>query len=102
MQLIFQMQQLANDQEYLIICNHSEEINKLVADIARQNYTAPREGFIMDNLQSVMELSDNYNSLIMDKLVCTIPTRLNAMEGSTVLAATSLLGRKTHFFILRN
>ena len=58
MQLIFQMQQLANDQEYLIICNHSEEINKLVADIARQNYTAPREGFIMDNLQSVMELSD--------------------------------------------
>ena len=43
MQLIFQMQQLANDQEYLIICNHSEEINKLVADIARQNYTAPRE-----------------------------------------------------------
>lgn len=96
--LTLQMSQLANNQEYLNLCSNSKDVNKIVADISRCKYNTPEKVFCVSHLQSSLKISANSNPEIFERLIRTIPSQLNALSGSTVLAATSLLVSEDAFF----
>lgn len=97
-QLTLQMSQLANNQEYLNLCSNSKEVNKIVADISQCKYDIPEKVFCVSHLQSSLNMSDNLNPVIIERLVRAIPSQLNALSGSASLAASSLLVSEDAFF----
>lgn len=95
--LTLQMAQLANDREYINFCSHSENVNKIIADIAQYKYDKPKHIFSINHLLPSLNIPENLNPLITDKLIKTIPSRLNALNNSSLLAATSLLCAESVF-----
>ena len=93
LQLTQKMRQLANDQEYLNFCSHSKDVNKIVADIAQYQYDSPEKVFSASHL-----IAENSNPSINDRIVRSIPSQLNALNGAAALAATSLLVVDDAFF----
>ncbi len=95
LQLTQLMQQLANDSAYIAYATQAKGIKPLIASIRKQSYSHPRKVFVIRHLQTDkkdwLSQSSRTKPLIIDRLLRTIPTRLNAQSGSNVLATTSLL-----------
>lgn len=89
-----QMGKLANDQEYIKICSHAKDVNNIVANIAKHKYDVPKKIFSINQIS----FKSVDNSLIIDKLLRSIPLKINSLNGSTLLAATSLLVTEDAFF----
>ena len=90
-QLTLQMSQLANNQEYLNLCSNSKDVNKVVSDISQCKFNIPEKVFCISHLQSSLKMSAKSCPEIFEKLIRSIPSQLNALSGSALLAATSLL-----------
>lgn len=101
-QLIQQMSQLANNQEYIKLCSNSKDVNMIVADISQCKYDIPEKVFCVSHLQLSLKMSVNSNPVIVEKLIRSIPSQLNALSGSASLAATSLLASEDAFFYEMN
>lgn len=88
-----QMHHLASDEAYIKYCSHSEEINKRAADIARTDFSIPQKIFAISHLDSIQNLvpSGIPRALVTNRLLRSIPSRINAQSGSAVLATSSLL-----------
>lgn len=84
---------LASDEAYIKYCSHSEEINKRAADIARTDFSIPQKIFAISHLDSIQNLvpSGTSRTLLTNRLLRSIPSRINAQSGSAVLATSSLL-----------
>lgn len=93
LELIRQIQTLARDKKYIQYCSHSEEINRRIREIAQQDYTRPEKVFIIDHLQSIKNLLPDCEArqILANKLVLNLPSTITSQNGSTALAATSLL-----------
>ena len=101
-QLTLKMSQLSNNQEYLNLCSNSKEVNKIIADISQCKYDIPEKVFCVSHLQSSLKISDNSDSIIIERMVRSIPVQLSALNGSASLAATSLLVYEDAFFYEMN
>lgn len=97
--LTLQMSQLANNQEYLNLCSNSKDVNKVVSDISQCKFNIPEKVFCISHLQSSLKVSANSCPEIFEKLIRSIPAQLNALSGSALLAATSLLVSEDAFFM---
>lgn len=88
-----QMHRLASDEAYIKYCSHSDEINKRAADIAQTDFSTPQKIFVISHLDSIQNLvpSGTSRTLLTNRLLRSIPSQINALRGSIVLATSSLL-----------
>lgn len=96
LRLTQQMRQLANDSGYVAHAVHAGKIKALVEDIGKQEYSKPRKVFRITHLhmnmaKALLSQSGATKPLILDRIVRSIPSLLNAQGGADHLAATSLL-----------
>lgn len=96
LRLTLQMRQLANDSGYVAHAVHAGKIKALVEDIGKQEYSKPRKVFRITHLhmnmaKALLSQSGATKPLILDRIVRSIPSLLNAQGGADHLAATSLL-----------
>ena len=96
LRLTQQMRKLANDSGYVANAAHAGKIKALVADIGKQEYDHPQKIFCITHLhmnmaKTLLSQSGATKPLILDRIVRSIPTLLNAQSGADHLAATSLL-----------
>lgn len=96
LRLTQQMRQLANDSGYVAHAIHAGKIKALVEDIGKQEYSKPRKVFRITHLhmnmaKALLSQSGATKPLILDRIVRSIPSLLNAQGGADHLAATSLL-----------
>ena len=96
LRLTQQMRQLANDSGYVAHAVHAGKIKALVKDIGKQKYDHPQKIFRITHLhmnmaKALLSQSGATKPLILDRIVRSIPTLLNAQGGADHLAATSLL-----------
>lgn len=101
-QLTKQLHGLANDSDYIRYLSRSPKVNEQIDRIGNKDYTHPRKTFAISNLQGnltdLLSQSSYTKRLLIDRLIRSIPSRLNAQSGSDVLAATSLLTIDDVFF----
>lgn len=96
LRLTQQMRQLANDSGYVTHAVHAGKIKALVEDIGKQEYSKPRKVFRITHLhmnmaKALLSQSGATKPLILNRIVRSIPSLLNAQGGADHLAATSLL-----------
>ena len=91
-----QMRQLANDSSYIANAVYSKKVKALIKDIGSKGYHQPQKIFCVSHLdmqvtKSLLSQSGATKPLIIDRIIRSIPTLLNAQGGADNLAATSLL-----------
>lgn len=88
-----QIHLLASDEAYIKYCSHSDEINKRAADIARTDFSTSQKIFAISHLDSIQNLvpSGTSRTLWTNRLLRSIPSQINALSSSAVLATSSLL-----------
>lgn len=94
--MIDQMYSLACSKDYVEYCSVSPEVNRRVGVMADRLKSTPKSVFVMknigfDDLKKFSNASSDIYSLIKERMLLSLPSRLNAMSGSEVLVAASLL-----------
>lgn len=96
LQLTQRMYLLANDSVYTTYTVNAEKVKSLVKEIGEQAFDKPRKVFFIRHLQmkqseDLLTQSSVTKPILIDRLLRSIPSQLNARQGSELLAATSLL-----------
>ncbi len=94
--LIDRMRGLASSKDYVEYCSASSEISRCVSDMADWLESAPKSVFVMENMRfddmkKFSKASSDIRRHIRECMTSALPARLNAMSGSSVLAAASML-----------
>lgn len=94
--MIDKMRNLASSKEYVEYCSASSEINRCVSDMAGRLESSPRSVYVMENMKfddmkKFSRASSDIRRHVRERMMLALPSRLNAMSGSTALAAASLL-----------
>ena len=94
--MIDKMRNLASSKEYVEYCSASSEINRCVSNMAGRLESSPRSVYVMENMKfddmkKFSRASSDIRRHVRERMMLALPSRLNAMSGSTALAAASLL-----------
>lgn len=96
LQLTQRMHLLANDSVYITYAVNAEKVKSLVKEIGEQALDKPRKVFLIRHLQlkyaqELLSQSSTTKPILINRLLRSIPSQLNAQQGAELLAATSLL-----------
>lgn len=99
LELIGKVDKLAECEEYIRLYTLDAEINKVIKAIAENDYTKPKNVFkienlgamVLENMLSETKLPEDIAKTVEGKFETAIPTQITAMNGTTALAAISIL-----------
>lgn len=83
----------------------NEELANVIKGISDNDYKEPKAVYIIDNLDELMyenmlseiKLPNDIENMVKDKFAIAVPSQLNAMNGATTVAATSILNHGDSF-----
>lgn len=93
--LISQMDKMAESESYRAFISGSDELNAKIMEMGEGDYTTPKavyKAVVSDEVvESMAELKveDEIKDIVKSKLVASIPSQLNALNGVTELAASA-------------
>ena len=96
-ELVTKLSKLAKSEDYIKLMSSSPEINDVVDKISAGSYTTPvsvyRADISDENLNSLLdaELSSDITDIVRPSLVNSLPIYLISTEGSSELAASSIV-----------
>jgi hypothetical protein len=105
LRLINEVDTLAECEEYISLYSANEELADVIKGISDNDYKEPKAVFIIDNLDQIMyenmlseiKLPNEIKNMVKDKFAIAVPSQLNAMNGATTVAATSILNHGDSF-----
>ena len=105
LELIAEVDTLAENEEYIKLFSGSPELEAIISDIAKEDYSSPKEIFIIEDLEEIVlqnmlmgeSLSEDVRDIIKGRLVHVLPSQINAMGGVNNIAATNILAHGDNF-----
>lgn len=101
LELVQQVDMLAENEEYSSLMTASPQINDTVKSIGTQDYSSPNEvyeitGFDTAYLKIIKEqtgtdLSDEIEDIVKDRFSMTLMSQINSLNGAEFLATSSIL-----------
>ena len=99
---------MAESDEYVSLVNPTMEISDIIKDIGDNNYSKPKSvykvtvpkeavSFIFMDEERFNKLPEEMKKELEKRSIKSIPTRINAQQGSTSFAATSLFTLEDSF-----
>jgi len=106
--LVEKMDTLAESKEYVKAISESDVFNDIISTIGDSAYTTPKAIYksiipkdTISNYLSNLEISnasEDIESILGNKLIASIPNQINAVNGASELAATSILSLNESYF----
>lgn len=105
LRLINEVDTLAECEEYTSLYSANEELSNIIKGISDNDYKEPKTVFIIDNLDKMVyenmlsgiKLPNEIENMVKDRFAIAVPSQLNAMNGATTIAATSILNHGDSF-----
>lgn len=101
LELVHRMDMMAESEEYIKLVSASTELREIISGIGEDNYSQPNGVYKItipkEVLESVFvgseitEIPVELKTEIEKRFITAIPSRINALNGSMVLAATSIV-----------
>ncbi len=101
LELIHRMDMMAENENYINLMSASAELKEIINGIGNNNYSEPNavykitlpEGATASVFEDgeITEMPEEIKTEIEKRLLTVIPSQVNALNGSTVLAATSII-----------
>ncbi len=101
LEIISEMDKMAESEEYVKYFTGSEEMNKIIADIGKADYSSPKGVYMAeitgnDTLSAitsaaVSKFPKEIQKSFETKVVSSIPSLINSKEGVNFLAASAIL-----------
>ena len=93
---------LAQSDEYMALISAQPELNDLLTEIGNDEYNAPNKAVlikvsdvvisaIMSGDIEELNLSDDAYEMVITRIYSSVPSMINAQQGVTILAATSMI-----------
>ncbi len=103
--LITEVEKLAQCKEYITLFSSSEEIASILENIAENDYSEPNAIFVIEDLDTMMfksmlpesQLPTDILAMVKGRFAGALPAQINAMNGAMNLAATSILNHSGSF-----
>lgn len=101
LELIAQMDEMAESEEYLNLYSASAELNAIASEAAQGDFSSPKAVYKLtaggDSMLHLTEEAEAFNALpetlrelVRSRLFAALVTQINAQAGSTTLAASSI------------
>lgn len=99
LELIEKVDKLAECKTVTDFYTGDAEINNIIKDIAKNDYSTPQGVFVIEDLDSLVfdkmmpetKLPEDIAKMLKGRFASTLPTQITAMSGAMRLAATSIL-----------
>mgnify|MGYP007049774313 CR=1 FL=1 len=103
--LINEVDKLAECEEYIALFSSSGEITNVIKSIAENDYDDPKAIFVIKDLDAIVfknmmpevKLPTDIESMVKGRFAGALPSQINAMNGAISLAATSILSHSGSF-----
>lgn len=106
LEMIGLMDEKASNEVYASLFSESEELNKIIEQIAEGDYTNPQKVYeikldVQEYFQNaeidISGMSENLQEELANKVSTGIGSRINSLEGSAQIAASSILMESNAF-----
>ena len=107
--IVENMDEMAECDDFIALLSASPDMNSIIKEIGKNDYSNPKavykvtitpeeiDNIFLGAIGEDTNLSDEILSEARNRMVLSFPSRINAMEGSYVLASTSILTKSESF-----
>lgn len=105
-ELVKRMDKMAENQDYIKLISSSMELEEIIREIGKKDYSQPRGVYkviipkgLGPNFAygDISGMPEDLQKEIEKRFVVTTPSRVNALKGATVLAASSVITSSDNF-----